>query len=120
MESTIVDGLNTKLFVEITTIAGRVSPIRISREVELSLATSGNQMVGIDRLDERGNVLDPVGHHPGVTSCGARKVSDAVGPATRLIAELPGHDGGRVLITGYEDFDVVFVGIDNLGDMVEL
>lgn len=120
MEGAVVDGVNSKLGVEIATITGRVSPIRVSRNVELSLSTGGNQMVGVNRLDEGGKVLDPSGHHLGVTNCGARKVTDTVSAAAGLVTELPGHDGGRVLVPGHEGLDVVLVRVDNFGNMVEL
>lgn len=120
VESTIVDGVNLKLLVEIATVAGRVCPIWVSGEVELSLSTGCNQVVGVDRLDELGNVLDPGGHHLSVTSCRTGKVADAVGTTARLIGELPGHDGGRVLVSADKRLDVVFIGVDNLGNMVEL
>lgn len=77
-------------------------------------------MVRIHLLNKRRDILNPAGHHRGVTRLRSGEVSDTVGTAARLVGELPGHDGGGGLVARDEGLDVVFVGGDDARDVVEV
>ncbi len=73
----------------------------IARVAEEPFVADADQVLGVDALDEAGNVVGPVGDRVGraVPRAGVGAGADAAG----LVGELPHHDGGVVLVFDTRD-----------------
>lgn len=120
MEGSVVDRLDGSIGVEITSVSSVISPVFVAFKVEGAFAAGGDEVVGVEKLDVGGNVLDPLEDSLGSAVGGTGEVADTVGAAAGLVGELPGHDCGGVLIAVDEDLDVVLEGGNDLGVGVEL
>lgn len=111
-----------ELGVEVPAVGARIRPVRVPGLVELALAAPGHHVARVDALDEPAHLADPVPDHVVVAggAVGAGQVADAVGAAAGLVGELPGEDGGRVLVAADDGADVVLEGRDDLAVVEEV
>lgn len=109
------------LCFKVIAIGAVVEVVRGVRVVEGAFAAGRDEVVRVDGFDEGGHFLHPGGEGGGVAVVGAaREVAAVGGTASGLVGEFPGHDCCGVTVAGDEGFDVVFVGIFDLGEAVEL
>jgi hypothetical protein len=124
MECSKINVLQLEVSNKVDTVSSSVSPVgwigRV-RIVEESLVASGDHVERIERLDERGHVVDPFGHHLHVAPAWATgKVACGICSTTRLVTELPGEDGWAVGITLHDGLHVILVGSNDLLVVEEL
>lgn len=111
---------HTNLSIKVTTITAIIRPI-ITLDVKRPFTTPSDKMMRINLFDEAAHLLDPRRHDLGGAAVLAPgQVAGSIGAAAGLVAELPGEDGWGVFVAVDEDFDVVFVGFLDGGDVVEL
>ena len=116
MEGTVVDSWDVEFGVEVSTIGTVVSPVGIIGVVESTLATDGNHVVGVERLDEGGDFDEPGVKLGWVAIRGSWKIAGSVGAAAGFVTELPREDGLGMLVSLDDNLDVVL----ELGDDVWL
>lgn len=105
MESAKVDVLQFELGVEVTAVRTVVSPV-IRLDVETALTASGDEVVLVQALDVRAHLVVPRSNQLRSAIFRPGKVAYSVRAAAGLVGELPGEDGGVVLVSGHNRLDV--------------
>jgi hypothetical protein len=114
-----VDVGEEDLGVVVVAVGAVVGPVA-GLPVEVTLGAGGDEVVGVDGLDEGADLVEPAGEQGGGAVGAAGEVAGAVGAAAGLVGNLPGEDGGGVLEAGDDGADVVLEGVLDGREAVEL
>lgn len=121
VEGVEVDVGVRKLGVKVAAVVAVVEAVGVALNVEGAFAARRDEVVGVERLDERRHLGHPRGDGLGRAAGGrAGQVAGAVGAAAGLVGELPGEDSGGVLVAVDDFGNVGLVGVLDLGLSVEL
>lgn len=119
VEGCVVNVGQSGLGIKVATLGTVVSPV-FRHAVEVTLATSGDKVVGIDGLDVCADFIIPLEKKISITVGAAGKVASSISTTSGLVGNLPSEDGGRVLEMPNDNGDVVLEGILDGGKTVEL
>ena len=119
MEHPEVNVLEAKLVVKVASVATVVEVV-VRVNVEGALSAPGDEVVRVEAPDVGAHLVDPLRHQLDGAIFAAWEVAGVVGAAAGLVGELPGHDGGRVLVAGDHLLDVRLEVVLDDRELVEL
>ncbi|KAF3934416.1 hypothetical protein ABW19_dt0205334 [Dactylella cylindrospora] len=120
VESSVVNGIDGGLSLKVNTVGAVVGPVVALWVVESTLASNRDHVVGVEILDELGEILGPFMQLGDITVRRSWEISVSVSAAAGLVTQLPREDGFGVLVSLNDDLDVLLVGGNDLWFTVEL